>query len=80
MQVFSLSQQEVLLHHSAEGPRVSIPQRVAACAAGSNVENVPAHVRWTDPDARGAALLLRGLRLVGVHPAAVHGLSLQPGQ
>lgn len=44
------------------------------------MENLPAHVRWTNPHTRGAALLLRGLRLVGLHPAAVHGLSLQPGQ
>lgn len=78
---FSLiSKQEVLLHHSSKGPRVSIPQRVAACAARRDVENLAAHVRRTHPDARGAALLLRGLRLVGLHPAAVHGLSLQPGQ
>lgn len=72
--------QEVLLHHSAKGPRVPLPQRVEARAARGHVENVTAHVRWTDPDPRRAALLLRGLRLVGVHSAAVHGLSVQPGQ
>lgn len=72
--------QEVLLHHPPEGPGVSIPQRVATCAARRNVENLTAHVWRANPDARRAALLLRGLRLVGMHPAAVHGLSLQPGQ
>lgn len=72
--------QEVLLHHSTEGPRVSIPQWMEARATRGHMENLPAHVRWTDPHTGGAALLLRGLRLVRLHPAAVHGLSLQPGQ
>lgn len=78
--LFFAPKQEVLLHHPAQGPSVSIPQRVAACAAGRNMENLPAHVRRTNPHARGAAVLLRGLWLVRMHPAAVHGLSLQPGQ
>lgn len=78
--VFFAIKQEVLLHHPSEGPGVSIPQRVASRAARRHVEDLPAHVWRANPDARGAALLLRGLRLVGMHPAAVHGLSLQPGQ
>lgn len=77
---FFAIKQEVLLHHPSEGPGVSIPQRVASRAARRDVEDLPAHVWRANPDARRAALLLRGLRLVGMHPAAVHGLSLQPGQ
>lgn len=77
---FFAIKQEVLLHHPSEGPGVSIPQRVASRAARRHVEDLPAHVWRANPDARGAAVLLRGLRLVGMHPAAVHGLSLQPGQ
>lgn len=77
---FFVNLQEVLLHHTLTGPRVPLPERVETRPAWGHMENLPAHVRWTNTYARGVAPLLRGHRLVRVHITAVHGLSVQPGE
>lgn len=72
--------QEFLLHHHAEGSSVTVLEWMETRPEGCDVENFPSHVRWKKPNARWAAYLLRGRRLVWSQLTGIHGLQLQPGQ